>query len=55
MKTFFKDLCGTTASVTDHRDGTATLRIKLPTGKLVHNNVHKNHKAALAAWRRYCA
>lgn len=54
MKTTFRDY-GTTASITNHRDGTATLKIKLPTGKVVHNKVHASHKAAVAAWRRFCA
>lgn len=54
MKTFFKDY-GVTASITNQQDGTATLKIKLPTGKVVHNKVHKSYKAAVAAWRRFCA
>ena len=54
MKAVFKDY-GTTATITDHRDGTATLKIKIYTGKVVHNKVHKSHKAAVVAWKRYCA
>ena len=54
MKVIYSDY-DTIATITDHRDGTATLKIKIYTGKVVHNKVHKNHKAALAAWRRYCA
>lgn len=55
MTTYYKDFCGATASITEHKDGTATLKIRIPSGKLVHNKVHKNQKAAYSAWRRYCA
>ena len=54
MKTTFKDY-GCTATITNHRDGTATLKIKAYTGKVVHNKVHASYKAAVAAWRRFCA
>jgi len=53
MKTYHKDL-GSTASITDRRDGTATLVIRDPMGRKVHNKIHANRKSALAAWRRYC-
>ena len=42
---------GATGSVTTYADGTARLRIK-QAGKLQHNKVHKNEKAAMAAWYR---
>ncbi len=42
---------GVTGSVTVYADGTARLRIK-QMGKLLHNKVHKNEKAAMSAWYR---
>lgn len=54
MKTTFTDY-GTVATITEHKDGTATLKIKIYTGKIVHNKVHASRNAAVAAWRRYCA
>lgn len=42
---------GVTGSITTYADGSARLRIK-QLGKLLHNKVHKNKKAALSAWYR---
>lgn len=44
---------GSSASITEHRDGTATLRIRIYSGKLVKNSTHKNFAAARAAMRRF--
>ena len=52
MKTYLKDFYGVTGSITDKSDGTATLKVRLPGGTIIHNKVHKNHKSAQAAWRR---
>lgn len=43
---------GCRATITKHRDGTATLKVKVYDGTVIHNKVHKNYNAALAAWRR---
>ncbi len=53
MKTYHKSY-GVTASITDKPDGTARLIAKTSTGKKVHDKIHKNRKAAEAAWRRLC-
>lgn len=53
MTTYYKDFCGATASITEHKDGTATL--KVCAGGKRKTSKHKNKKAALAAWRRACA
>lgn len=53
MKTYHKDFYGCTASITDKRDGTARLIIRTPGGTKVKDSVHKNRKAALAAWYRW--
>lgn len=42
---------GVTGSITVYSDGTARLKIS-QMGKLLHNKVHKNEKAAMAAWYR---
>lgn len=42
---------GVTGSITTYADGSARLRVK-QLGKLLHNKVHKNYKAAKAAWYR---
>ena len=52
MKTYHKDFCGVTASITDRRDGTARLIVRLPNGKKTRDSIHKSRPAALAAWRR---
>ena len=43
-----------TGSITEHRDGTATLRIKDYRGVIQHNKIHNSKKAAMQAWYRYC-
>ena len=53
-KKFLSAWYGVTGSVTVYADGTARLRIS-QNGKLFHNKVHKNEKAAMAAWYRYNA
>ena len=52
MRSYHKDFCGVTASITDCRDGTARLIVRLPNGKKIHDRVHKNRSAAMTAWRR---
>lgn len=52
MKTYHKDFCGVSATITDKRDGTARLTVSISTGQKIHDKIHKNRKAALAAWRR---
>lgn len=49
---YMKGYYGTTGSIREYSDGTARLRIR-QMGKLLHNKVHKNTKAAMAAWYRY--
>lgn len=53
MKTYYQDFCGATASITEHKDGTATLRTCC--GGKRTSKKYKNKKSALAAWRRMCA
>lgn len=54
MKTYLKSfLC--TGSIQDKRDGTARLVICLSNGEKAKDSVHKNRKAALAAWYRFNA
>lgn len=53
MTTYYKDFCGATASITEHPDGTATL--KICAGITRAKKKYKNKKSALAAWRRWCA
>ena len=45
---------GVSGSVTVYTDGTARLKIS-QNGKLEHNKVHKNEKAAMSAWYRFNA
>ena len=53
MKTYHKDIYAT-ASITDKKDGTARLVVKAINGVKMHDKIHKNRKAALAAWYRIC-
>ena len=53
MTTYYRDY-GVTASITDHRDGTATLKIAVIGGKRTTKK-YKNRKSAYSAWRRYCS
>lgn len=48
---YLKALYGVTGSIRVYADGTARLRIK-QMGKLIHNKVHANERAARAAWYR---
>lgn len=54
MKKYYKSY-GCTASITEKKDGTAKLVVKDPSGKKVKDSVHKNFKAAEAAWKRFCS
>lgn len=42
---------GVTGSLSVYSDGTARLKIS-QMGKLLHNKIHKNEKAAMSAWYR---
>lgn len=53
MKTYYRDFCGATASITEHKDGTATLRCDFGLKKT--SKKYASKKSALAAWRRMCA
>lgn len=52
MTTYYKDFCGATASITEHRNGTATLRVMAGLTRTVKK--YKNKKSAYEAWRRMC-
>ena len=52
MKSFHRNSL-TTASITDIKDGTAQLIIVNASGKKVHDKIHKNRNAAMAAWYRF--
>lgn len=52
-KTFYKLFYGSTATITEHRDGTATLKIWIYTGKLVQNTTHKSFKGAKISLGKY--
>ena len=53
MKTIYKQY-GITASIRDKRDGTARLVVRDAFSQKVRDSIHKNRKAALAAWYRMC-
>ncbi len=53
MKTYLKGDYGTTASITDNKDGTARLVIRRYDGHKVQDTTHKSHAGALASWRRF--
>lgn len=53
MKTYHKEY-GCTATITDKKDGSASLVIKNQLGKKVKESTHKSRSAAVAAWRRFC-
>lgn len=46
MKTYYRDSYGCTASITEHRDGTATLRVSDPYGKRVFRATFKSLRGA---------
>lgn len=52
MTTYYKDY-GVTASITEHKDGTATL--KTSCGGKRTSKKYANKKSAYSAWRRMCA
>lgn len=52
MKTIHKEY-GCTGVISDKRDGSARLVIKMWNGQKVHDKIHKNRKAALSAWYRF--
>jgi hypothetical protein len=45
---------GTRASVADMKDGRARLIVRDQLNRKVKDSIHKNRKAALAAWYRFC-
>ena len=49
---YYSDFCGASASITVHKDGTATL--KWHAGMSKGKSEHKSEKAAKAAWYRKC-
>lgn len=51
-KTYLKAWYGVTGSIEDKKDGTARLIVRDGCGKKTHDKIHKNHKAAMAAWYR---
>lgn len=52
MKKYYRDECGlASASITVHRDGTATLSVSCAGER--HKSKHKNERAAYQAWRRW--
>ena len=52
MTKYYKNY-GVTASITEHKDGTATLRTSIVGGKKTSKK-YKNAKSAYNAWRRMC-
>lgn len=44
---------GCHAVIKDKKDGTAQLTVRTPDGRKVKDSLHKNFKAAEAAWRRF--
>lgn len=52
MKTYYKDFSGATASITEHRDSTATLKTNC--GGKKTSKKYASKKSAYAAWRRMC-
>lgn len=55
MKKYLRDDQGlATASITIKADGQARLIIRDCYGRKHHDKLHKNEKAARAAWYRYC-
>ena len=53
MTKYYKDSCsGATASITEHRDGTATLKTNV--GGKKKSRVYANRKSAYNAWNRMC-
>lgn len=47
---YYKDFCGVTAKITEHNDGSATLKVS--TSK--KSKRYKNLKSAQNAWYRLC-
>lgn len=47
---YYRDFCGVTAKITEHNDGTATLKVS--TNKKAKK--YKNVKSAQSAWYRLC-
>lgn len=41
------------AVIKNKKDGTAQLTVRMPDGRKVKESIHKNFKAAEAAWRRF--
>lgn len=53
MKTYYKGLYGASASVTDKKDGTARLIVRIYNGQKVLDKVYKTRKGAVTAWSRF--
>ena len=51
-KTYYKNLYGYTASITQLKDGRAYLRIRSPKGEVILQKVYKNRMNALRAWEQ---
>lgn len=51
MKTYYKDY-NVTASIADHKDGTATLTICAGSKRTARK--YASRKSAYSAWRRFC-
>lgn len=49
---YFKDFCGATASITKHKDGSATLRVVA--GNIRTTKKYKSYDSAYQAWWRRC-
>ncbi|MBQ2856507.1 MAG: hypothetical protein IJE78_05155 [Bacteroidaceae bacterium] len=49
---YFQDFCGATASITKHKDGSATLRTCAGTTRTCKK--YKSYDSAYQAWRRMC-
>lgn len=47
---YYKDFCGVTAKITEHNDGTATLKVSY----WKKAKRYKNLKSAQGAWYRLC-
>ena len=52
MKKYLKGWYGCTGSIQVKKDGTARLIVRDGLGHKTHDKIHKNEKAAMAAWYR---
>ena len=51
-KTYYRNILGYTASITQLKDGRAYLRIRSQKGKIILEKVYKNRRSALIAWNQ---